>query len=69
MNSVLQYEPYQAKKWPFIRIPGPEVVNFFSCSTQLSMKFQLLINTKIPTYKEVSSFKSLGCCIYHADKC
>ena len=27
---------------------GPEV-NFFSCSTQLSMKFSLLINMKIPT--------------------
>ena len=28
---------------------GPEFIKLFSCSTQLSMKFQLLIKTKIPT--------------------
>ena len=27
--------------------PGPEVINLFSSSTQLSMKFKLLINNKI----------------------
>ena len=27
--------------------PGPEVIKIFSCSTQLSMKFKLLINTEI----------------------
>ena len=37
---------------------GPEVIKLFSGSTQLSMKFQLLIKTKIPTNKEVSSFIS-----------
>ena len=47
---------------------GPEVIKLFSCSTQLSMKFQLLLNTKISTNKEVSCFKSLRC-IYHANKC
>ena len=41
--------------------------NFFSCSTHLSTKFQLLINTKILTNKEIK--KSLRCCIYHANKC
>ena len=51
------------------RKPDPEVIKLFSCSTQLSMKFQLLIKTKTPTNKEVSCFKSLRCCIYHADKC
>ena len=35
-------------------------------STQLSMKFQLLIKTKIPSNKEVSCFESFRCCIYHA---
>ena len=40
----------------------------FFCSTQLSTKFQLLIKTKIPTNEEVSCFKSLTCCIYHANK-
>ena len=29
------------------RIPGLEVIKLFSCSTQLSMKFQLLINVEI----------------------
>ena len=29
--------------------PGPEVIKHFSCSTQLSMKFFLLINVKMPT--------------------
>ena len=28
---------------------GPEVIKMFWCSTQLSMKFSLLINMKIPT--------------------
>ena len=27
--------------------PGPEVIKLFSCSTQLSMKFVLLINPKL----------------------
>ena len=27
--------------------PGPEVIKLFSCSTQLSMKFKLLINIEI----------------------
>ena len=41
----------------------------FSCSTQLSTKFPLLMKTKIPTNKEVSCVKSLRCCIFHANKC
>ena len=45
---------------------GPDVIKLFQA---LSMKFQLLIKTKIPTNKEVSCFKSLSCCIYHANKC
>ena len=32
--------------------PGPRVIKLFSCSTQLSTKFQLLIKTKIPTKKK-----------------
>ena len=28
---------------------GPEVLNFFSCSSQLTMKFVLLINLKLLT--------------------
>ena len=28
-------------------MPGPEVINLFSCSTQLSMKLKMLISIKI----------------------
>ena len=49
--------------------PGPGVIKLFSCSTQLSTKFQLLKKTKILTNEEVSCFKSLICCIYHVNKC
>ena len=48
---------------------GHEVIKLFSCSTQLSTKFQLLIKTEIPTNEDISCFKSLRCCIYHANKC
>ena len=30
-------------------ISGPEVIKLFSCSTQLRLKFILLINVKTPT--------------------
>ena len=49
--------------------PGPEVIKLYSCSTQLSTKFELLIKTRMPTNEEVSCLKSLKCCIYHAYKC
>ena len=46
-------------------VPGwlfwPQGYKTFSCSAQLSTKYQLLIKTKIPTNKEVSCFKSLSC--------
>ena len=29
--------------------PGPKVIKLFSCSTQLSLKFFLVINVKMPT--------------------
>ena len=48
---------------------GPEVIKLFSCSTQLSMKFELLTKTKIRTNIEDSCFKSLRCCIYPANQC
>ena len=50
-------------------IPGLEDMKLFSCSTQLSTEFQLLIKTKIPSNEEVNCFKSLRCDIYHAHKC
>ena len=29
--------------------PGSQVINFFSCSSQLNIEFILLINVKMPT--------------------
>ena len=46
-----------------------ELVKLFSCSTQLSTKFQLLLKTRIPTNEDVFCFKSLRGCINHANKC
>ena len=59
-------DPDQARH--FVR-PGLEVIKLFSCLTQLSMKIQLLIKTKIPSNEVVSCLRSLGFCIYHADTC
>ena len=38
--------------------PGPELIKLFSCSTQLSMKFFLLINVKMPTIVGILTFMS-----------
>ena len=37
--------------------PGPEVIKLFSFSSQLSMKFFLLINVKMPTVVGILTFK------------
>ena len=37
---------------------GPEVIKLFSCSTQLSIKFFLLINVKMPTIVGILTFMS-----------
>ena len=39
------------------RRTGPEVIKLFSCSTQLSMEFQLLIKLK---YRQIKKFLSLS---------
>ena len=36
--------------------PGPEVIKLFPSSTQLSMKFFLLINVKMPTIVGILTF-------------
>ena len=38
--------------------PGPEVIKLFLCSTQLSLKFILLINVKMPTIVGILTFMS-----------
>ena len=53
----------------FVGPTWPEVIKLFSCSTQLSTKFQLLIKTILLTNEEVSCFKSLRCWFYHANAC
>ena len=44
-----------------IELPKPdsEVIKLFSCSTQLSMKFILLINVKLPTIVGILTFISM----------
>ena len=39
--------------------PGPEVIKLFSCSTQLSTNFILLINVKMPTIVGILTFISM----------
>ena len=39
--------------------PGPEFIKLFPCSTQLSMKFILLINVKMPTIVGILTFISI----------
>ena len=42
-----------------VQAPGPEAIKHFPCSTQLSKKFILLINMKMPTIVGVFTFISL----------
>ena len=37
---------------------GSQIIKLFSCSTQLSMKFFLLINVKMPTIVGILTFMS-----------
>ena len=39
--------------------PGSEIINLFSCSTQLSMKFTMLITVKMPTIVGILIFMSM----------
>ena len=38
---------------------GPEVIKLFSCSTQLSMKFIMFINVKMPTIVGILTLMSM----------
>ena len=38
--------------------PGPKVIKLFSCSTQLRLKFILLINVKMPSIVGILTFIS-----------
>ena len=41
-----------------VSFPGKEVIKLFSCSAQLSQKFILLINVKMPTIVGILTFIS-----------
>ena len=41
------------------KISGTEVIKLFSCSTQLSTKFILLINVKMPKVVDILTFISM----------
>ena len=41
-----------------VLFPEPDVIKLFSCSTQLSMKFFLLKNVKMPTIVGIVTFMS-----------
>ena len=41
-----------------VTLTDPKVIKLFSCSTQLSMKFFLLIHVKMPTIVGILTFMS-----------
>ena len=47
-----------------VAFPGPEVIKHFSCSTQLSMEFKLLINIEITRINGIFRFQSSKPVIY-----
>ena len=49
--------------------PGPEVIKLFSISTQLSMKFQMLIYFEKAKINGIFRFESVKPVIYPANKC
>ena len=51
-KHFMQQHPHEISK------SGPEIVKLFPCSTQLSMKFFLLINVKMPTIVGILTFMS-----------
>ena len=61
-RSLVHEELYNCLTLPWHQIPGwkpgPEVIKLFPCSTQLSMKFFLLINIKMPTIVGILTFMS-----------
>ena len=50
---------YLASNKRYMYTPGPEVIKLFSYSIQLSTKFILLINVKMPTIVNILTFISM----------
>ena len=62
MPDTLDYQ-LEVTELPSYAIPvriqsRPQVIKLFSCSTQLSMKFFLLINVNMPTIVGILTFRS-----------
>ena len=53
INEIILLRTYMYKR------PGPEVIKLCSCSTQLSIKFILLISVKMPTIVGILTFISM----------
>ena len=51
-----------------IAFPCPEVLKHFPCSTQLSTKFILLVNVKMPTIVGILTFISMINTVYESFK-
>ena len=54
LNKFTTDDPQERSSWR----SGPEVIKLFSCSTQLSTKFILLMNVKMPTIVDIFTFIS-----------
>ena len=69
-SDTVQYIVHSANHLSSCRKrPGPEVIKLFSCSTQLSMNFKVLIHTETAKINGNFRFKSQKLVIYPADKC
>ena len=51
--------PWVGLLYVVVAFPGPEVIKLFSCSTQLSIDFAMLITTKMLKSKDFSCFQTL----------
>ena len=54
-------------KSKYSKCHGCEVITLFYAN--LSMEFQLLIESRVRKIKDFSCFHSVGWCLYHANKC
>ena len=69
MNLLIFYRHKVAgpKWWSAVQL-GPEIIKPFSCSTQLSIKFYVLINTKLLISIVVILLNLATCEIFYAYK-
>ena len=56
--NCLHHQAGGYKKNFMLNSSGPEVIKKISCSAQLSLKFFLFINVKMPTFVGISTFMS-----------